>query len=99
MTIFRLAPIDIRANDEKWSTSTVQEAVWVEARDDLHARHLVEASSLKMVDVKPGRPMLFSPWLDEVITTCIPDDAKKPAKGQILTASGKAITVPGAEIH
>lgn len=98
MTIFRLAPIDIRANDEKWSASTLREVVWVEARDELHARHLVEAATLKMVDRKPGWPVLFSPWLDQVITSCFPDhDTKKPLKGQILTADGKAIAIPDAE--
>lgn len=98
MTIFRFAPIDIRAGDEKWSASTIQEAVWVEARDDLHARHLVEAATFKMVDAKPGRPSLFSPWLDQAITSCFPDgDAKSPARGQMLTATGKAIAIPGAE--
>ncbi|MGY4234989.1 hypothetical protein ACVIIW_003936 [Bradyrhizobium sp. USDA 4449] len=98
MTIFRLSPINTRSGDEKWSASTVQETVWVEARDDLHARHLVEAATLKMIDAKPSRPTLFSPWLDQVITSCFPDnDAKRPAKGQMLTASGKAIAIPGAE--
>ncbi|WP_271587640.1 hypothetical protein [Bradyrhizobium sp. CCBAU 53415] len=56
MTIFRLSPIDILSGDEKWSASTIQKTAWVEARDDLHARHLVEAATLKMVDAKPGRP-------------------------------------------
>ncbi|MGY3342026.1 MULTISPECIES: hypothetical protein [unclassified Bradyrhizobium] len=98
MTIFRLSPIDIRSGDEKWSASTIHESVWVEARGDLHARHLVEAATLKMIDVKPGRPTLFSPWPDRVITSFFPDnDPKKPAKGQMLTASGKAIVIPAAE--
>lgn len=64
MTLFRLAPIDIRAGDEKWSASTIQEIVWVEARDELHARHLVEAATLKMVDLKPGRhPCPHPGWI------------------------------------
>jgi hypothetical protein len=59
--IFKLAPIDIRANDEKWAASNFKEAVWVEARDDLEARHLIEAATLKMQDFQPGRKLLFSP--------------------------------------
>lgn len=91
MTIFRLAPIDIRIDDEKWSTSMIQEAVWVEARDDLHARHLVEAATLKMVDVKPGRLMLFSPWLDEVITSCFSRRREEPSKGTYLDRDWESI--------
>ena len=98
MTIFRLAPIDIRTNDEKWVTSTIQKTVWVEASDDLHARHLVENATLKMAERQPERKILYSPWLDPVITTCFPDkDAKHPPKGRLLTAEGKAIEIPGAE--
>lgn len=100
MTIYRLAPIDIRADDEKWSASTLQEPVWVEASDELHARHLVEAATLKMVDVKPRQRLLFSPWLDQVVTSCFPDsDAGKPAKGKLLTTAGKSVAVPVAETN
>ncbi|MBR0972308.1 hypothetical protein [Bradyrhizobium japonicum] len=98
MTIFRLAPIDIRANDEKWAVSTIREAVWVEARDDIHARHLVENATLKMAEMHRKRKILYSPWLDPVITSCFPDkDAKHPPKGKLLTAEGETIEIPGAE--
>lgn len=46
--------MDIRADDERWEASTIKEAVWVEARDDLAARHLVENASLKLRDVTPA---------------------------------------------
>ena len=98
MPIFKLSPIDIRASDDNWAASTVKETVWVEARDDLAARRLVESATLKMVDVKPGRKLIFSPWLDDVVTSCYPDkEAKAPPANSVLTASGKAIKIPGSE--
>lgn len=70
--------------------------MWVEPRDELHARHLVEAAPLRMVDLKPGRPPPFSPWLDQVITSCFPDhDAKKQTRAQMLTGSFPPVTFPG----
>jgi hypothetical protein len=96
MPVFRLAPIDIRASDEKWQASTLKEPLWVEARDDLAARHLVEAATLTMVDVRPGRRLLFSPWLDDVVTSCWVDtDATTPPVGHLATASGRMIEIPG----
>ncbi|MEH2488747.1 hypothetical protein [Bradyrhizobium sp. AZCC 2230] len=49
MSVYRLAPIDIRADDEKWAASNLKEAVWVEAPDEMAARHLVESATLRMV--------------------------------------------------
>ena len=65
-------------------------------RDDLAARHLVEAATLTMVDVRPGRRLLFSPWLDDVVTSCWLDpEAAIPPAGHLTTASGKTIEIPG----
>jgi hypothetical protein len=61
MSIYKLAPIDIRSGDENWAASNLKEAVWVEAPDDLAARHLVEGATLKMLDFKPGQKLIFSP--------------------------------------
>jgi hypothetical protein len=70
MTVFKLAPIAVRTGDEKWAASNLKEAVWVEARDELTARHLVEGATLQMQDVQPGRKLnIFSPWLDDVVTS------------------------------
>ena len=92
MPVYKLAPIDSRADDPKWATSTHKEGVWVEAPDDLAARHLVEGATLKMVDFQPGQKLLFSPWLDDVVTTCWPDpEAPSPLQGNLVTASGKTV--------
>jgi hypothetical protein len=93
MPVFKLAPIDIRANDEKWGASNLKEVVWAEARDEMEARHLVERATLQMQDVKPGEKLnIFSPWLDDVVTLCLADrEAKPPPLGHLVTAGGKAI--------
>lgn len=94
MPVYKLAPIDIRSNDPKWATSTLKEAIWVEAPDDLAARHLVEGATLKMVDFRPGQKLLFSPLLDDVVTSCLIDkDAKAPPAAHLVTAGGKALKV------
>ena len=96
MPIFKLSPIDIRAGDAKWAASALKEPVWVEARDDLAARHLVESATLKMIDVKPGHTLIFSPWLDDVVTSCHPErEAKELPPDSILMASGKVIKILG----
>jgi hypothetical protein len=91
--VFKLAPIDIRSADEKWAASDLKEPVWVEARDELTARHLVEGATLKMIDVQPGRKLnIFSPWLDEVVTSCQRDtEAQAPPEGHLVTADGKKV--------
>lgn len=94
MPVYRLAPIEIRASDDKWAASNLKEAVWVEAPDELTARHSVEAATLRMVDFKPGQKLIFSPWLDDVVTSCQVDaDVGAPPEGQLMTASGKAIKI------
>ena len=90
MPVYKLAPIDIRSDDPKWTASTLKEMVWVEAPDDLTARRFVEGATLKMVDFKPGQKLIFSPWLDDVVTLCWPDrDAEPPPTGSLVTAGGK----------
>jgi hypothetical protein len=97
MSVYRLAPIDIRANDEKWAASNLKEAVWVEATDEMAARHLVESGTLKMVDFKPGRPLIFSPWLDDVVTSCHRDlEAEAVPPGHLRTQAGKLVALPAA---
>lgn len=86
--------LDIRSSDPKWAASELKEPVWVEAPDGLAARHLVEGATLKMMDFRPGQKILFWPWLDEVITSCMVDnDAKVPPAGHLVTAGGKNIKV------
>ncbi|MDA9396393.1 hypothetical protein WN73_38430 [Bradyrhizobium sp. CCBAU 45394] len=97
MSVYRLAPIDIRANDEKWAASNLKEAVWVEAADEMAARHLVENATLRMVDFRPGRPLIFSPWLDDVVTSCHRDlEAEAVPPGHLRTQAGKLVALPAA---
>lgn len=92
MPVFKLAPIDIRANDEKWGASNLKEVVWVEARDEMEARHLVERATLQMQDVKPGKKLnIFSPWLDDVVTLCLADREAAGSLGDGRRQSDKAL--------
>jgi hypothetical protein len=93
MPIFRLAPIDIRADDENWAASNLEEGVWVEARDDLDARHQIEAA--EDARLPAWQKLLFSPWLDDVVTSCqIDREAEAPSEGYIRTDGGKLIKLP-----
>jgi hypothetical protein len=92
MPVYKLSPIDSRGDDPKWAASTLKEAVWVDAPDGLAARHLVEGATLKVMDFRPGQKLLFSPWLDEVVTTCWPEhEVQAPPAGTLLTAGGKTV--------
>jgi hypothetical protein len=96
MPVFKLEPSDIRVNDAKWAASNLKEAVWVEARDDLDARHLIEVATLRMQDFQPDKKLLFSPWLDDVVTPCQLDkDPGRPPDGH-LSASLPAMMLAGS---
>lgn len=93
MPLFKLSPIATRLDDEKWAASNLKEPVWVAARDELAARHLVEGATLQMVSVQPERKLnIFSPWLDDVVTTCQCDaETQEPPEGYLVTANGKKL--------
>ncbi|WP_234682998.1 hypothetical protein [Bradyrhizobium monzae] len=88
---------DTRENDEKWAASNLKEAVWVEAADKMAALHLVESATLRMVDFNPGRPLIFSPWLDDVVTSGHRDlEAEVVLPGHLRTQAGKLVALPAA---
>lgn len=90
MPVFRLDPVAEGRDDPSWEASTFQETCWVTARDELNARLQLEGVSLKMVDIKPGRTKLYSPWQNDALTSCTEDVAPVGMKdGIVWPLSGK----------
>jgi hypothetical protein len=82
------API-VFVDDHSWAASTHKEPIWAEAYDDFKAGHLVEATVLRMVEMRPGRDGL-SPCENNVITSCVSDtDAERPPKGHMQRRLGR----------
>ena len=94
MPIFYLTPVYGHTDTPRWAATSLREGCWVVAETEDAARRKVGASTLKMVDYKPGAAKLVSPWLDPSLTDCWPDD--KPGliipDGIIVTVSGKTIS-------
>ena len=93
MQIFYLEPKDGDTSSPRWATSTLQEGCWVLARSEEHARQFVGQATVKMVDMKPGEPILYSPWPDSSLVECRPDNPGLDIpEGIIVTVSGKTIS-------
>ncbi len=93
MPIFYLEPRDGDTSHPRWAATTLKEGCWVLAQSEEDARMLVQQATLKMVDFKPGEPILYSPWMDGRLTECHPDAPHLDIReGIILTVSGKTIS-------
>jgi hypothetical protein len=92
MPIFYLEPKNGDTSDPSWEASSLKEGCWTEAKTTEQARHKVEGASLKMVDMKPGKPVVYSPWIQTRLTDC---GLGKPPRdipaGKVLTKSGKIL--------
>ncbi len=92
--IFRLEPIADGMHDRSWEATELHERCWVRAVSEEYARIAVAAATLKMTDVKPGLPMVHSPWRNDRLTRCTVDDSGKEIKaGTLVTDSGKIFSV------
>lgn len=92
MPVYLLEPIEGGLGDRAWEASDVKEGCWVLADSEDHARVLVEGATLRMTDLKPGRPVVYSPWRNAQLTTCKPDNpALDVRKGIIVTKGGRTI--------
>ncbi len=90
MAAYRLDPINL--TDPRWQASSVTEMVWAGADSPDKARELVASKTLKSTAVRPGAPMLISPWYDDQLATCVWEPSKKDVpKGTVVTADGKQV--------
>jgi hypothetical protein len=56
------------------------------------ARLQLDGATKKIVNMKPGQKIVYSPWIDPTVTTC--KEGKPPRNipnGKVLTRSGKLI--------
>ena len=91
MPVFCLEPITANLDDPTWRASLFKEACWIIARDQIDARYQLQGIALKMVDMAPGKNILYSPWLNPHIVECV-EDIHPPAsmkEGTVWTRSGK----------
>jgi hypothetical protein len=66
----------------------------VQAQSEGHARGLVQTATQQLMDHKPGKPILYPPWIDGSLVTCRIDvDGKEVPEGVILTVSGRTIRI------
>ncbi len=91
MPVFKLEPVGEKTSDERWATSTLCETCWVNARSDIDARVAIEGATIRMVDVRPGEKILYSPWQDEGFVICLVDDTKDVPEGHFVTAKGRVL--------
>lgn len=90
MPIFRIEPIGTTVSDRRWTASKIKETFWIRADSEDAARHHAALILMQMTDVIPGKPVLFSPWLDSNFAECSPDDpAIEIPAGIIVTTTGK----------
>jgi hypothetical protein len=91
MPVFRLDPISTRCDDPRWEASRFRETCWIIARDEDDARQQLQGIALKVVDMIPGRKILYSPWLISELADCKLDTSPPVSlkEGIVLTISGK----------
>ena len=92
MTVYRLDPNPLRASDQAWMLSKVQEAVWTNATKPDEARKLVARKSARSTPAvwHPTRPQ--SPWLRPDLTSCVWEPSKMDiAPGAVMTLKGAII--------
>ena len=79
-------------SDPRWEASYVSEGCWVVAESEEVARLRLDGATKRLVDMKPGQKIVYSPWIDPTVTTC---KEGKPLRdipdGKVLTSSGKLI--------
>ena len=94
MNTFRLDPIAPLTNP-RWQRSSVHECVWVRADSPQQARNTVALATLNLG--RPGAgghldPGLYSPWLDEALTTCVMDMSRTDVpEGGVIKSDGTKV--------
>ena len=92
MPNFYLEPRHYVKSDPRWEASYVCEGCWVVADSAEVARLQLDGATKKIVNMKPGQKIVYSPWIDPTVTTC--KEGKPPRNipnGKVLTRSGKLI--------
>jgi hypothetical protein len=94
MPTFYLEPKDDDLSAPEWDTTSVKEGVWVTADDENHARMIMQLATPAMIDQGQGHKVVFSPWLNPELTTCVPENPPEPLPNdKIRTTSGKLIDI------
>lgn len=90
MAVFRLDPIDHAS--PRWEASTAKETIFIKASDPWEARQRAQMLTLRAVHVRPGSPVLHSPWLDDKLTMCV----LEPSRDDV--PDGAVINVQGGDV-
>jgi hypothetical protein len=67
------------------------ESVWAGAPTPEKARELVDRKTLTFTPAQPPRLIVYSPWLDNQLTTCDLDTARTVSEGEVIRANGKPV--------
>jgi hypothetical protein len=89
MPIFRFDPISESSNDRRWQTSKICEPFWIKAHTENEAREMASLILVSLAEIRPGKPVVYSPWLDPKFSDCVLDDPKTEVPdGIIVTVAG-----------
>jgi hypothetical protein len=91
MTVYRLDPIPTSLTDPRWEASSVRECVWVRASTPDEARKKVARATLSVTPVRPGKPLLLSPWYDDTLAIYVMDTRSGVPEDTVITADGRPI--------
>lgn len=94
MPSFYLEPKDDDLSAPEWEATSVKEGVWVTADDENHARMIMQLATPVMTGRREGHKIVFSPWLNPELTTCVLENPPEPLpEGKIRTTGGKLMDV------
>jgi hypothetical protein len=88
--VFRLDPVPETANDPRWEASKIHEPFWIVAASEAQAREWASLILTNFVTRRPGKPVVYSPWLDAAFADCAADNPPLSVPdGIIVTVGGQ----------
>jgi hypothetical protein len=80
MMVYRLDPMPTTLDNPRWLRSSIRECVWVMAESPDQARQKVAWATFEFAEpTGPYAPIVYSPWYDDALATCITD----PSRGDV----------------
>jgi hypothetical protein len=92
MRVYRLDPIYL--DDPCWQASSVTEPVWVAAATAARARQLVAEQTSPQAGWNPGARPNASPWLSDILTSCVLEPWPTDASAGTLMVAGDPRIAP-----
>jgi hypothetical protein len=93
MPVYYLEPKDDDTSDPRWETTILKDGCWVVAATENLARAIVQMATIKLVPIRPGQKILYSPWSEPTLADCWVDSRPEVniPEGVIITLGGDKI--------